>query len=96
MENTTSRACEVCGNEYEKMFQVKIGDDDRGHWFDCFECAVQAMAPICLHCGVRIVGHGVQEDESIYCCAHCARAYGARDLVDNSNTAGSVFLSGVY
>jgi hypothetical protein len=27
--------------------------------FDCFECAIQALAPTCAHCQSRVIGHGV-------------------------------------
>jgi hypothetical protein len=43
------------------------------HTFDCFECAIHKMAPICEHCGVKVVGHGVVVEGSFDCCAHCAR-----------------------
>ena len=36
------------------------------------------------HCGVRIAGHGVEQNGRIFCCAHCAeeeRADGLRDRV---------------
>jgi hypothetical protein len=65
--------CEVCGNEYDKAFQVVMGSDR--HTFDCFECAIHALAPECAHCGCRIIGHGMETQASVmYCCAHCARA----------------------
>ena len=32
------------------------------------------MAPICEHCQVKIVGHGVEVNGRFFCCAHCARA----------------------
>ena len=41
--------CEVCGNEYDKAITVAAAG--RKHVFDCFECAVHAMAPVCEHCG---------------------------------------------
>jgi len=72
--------CEVCGNEYDKAFEVIAAGVP--HTFDCFECAAYALAPICENCGVRVVGHGVEVDGSIYCCAHCARAAGHDTLVD--------------
>ena len=62
--------CDVCGNDYDKAFQVtKAG---RTMTFDSFECAIQAMAPTCAHCGCKIVGHGVEANGAVYCCAHCA------------------------
>jgi hypothetical protein len=53
------------------------------HVFDSFECAIQRMAPICEHCQCRIVGHGVEADHRFFCCAHCARESGVRELVDH-------------
>lgn len=68
---TRGGACETCGNEYDKAFQVTMSGET--HTFDSFECAVQMLAPTCAHCACRILGHGVEVDETIYCCAHCAR-----------------------
>lgn len=62
--------CDVCGNDYDGAFAVQQGD--RSGTFDSFECAIHAMAPRCAHCEVPIIGHGVQKDDTIYCCAHCA------------------------
>jgi hypothetical protein len=80
--NGVRRACETCGNEYDKAFEVILAD--RRHVFDCFECAIQALAPKCLHCGCRIVGHGVEERGRMFCCAHCAKASGAKGLRDRA------------
>lgn len=76
--------CEVCGNDYDRAFTVRLNDGAE-HTFDSFECAIHALAPTCDHCGCRIVGHGIEsESHSIFCCAHCARQSGveaARDHV---------------
>jgi len=66
--------CDVCGNEYDKSFEVLIGGNR--HVFDSFECAIHRLAPVCEHCGCKIVGHGVEADHHCYCCAHCARMAG--------------------
>lgn len=63
--------CDTCGNEYDKTFTVQRGDTTGT--FDSFECAVHLIAPACSHCGCRILGHGVEVDGAIYCCANCAR-----------------------
>lgn len=73
--------CAVCGNEYDKAFEITTADG-RTQTFDCFECAGQALAPTCGHCGVRILGHGVEADGQAYCCAHCAQQEGHDGLVD--------------
>ena len=63
--------CQVCGNEYSKTFTVTLADET--YIFDCFECAIHELAPVCVHCGCRIIGHGVENDDGIYCSGHCAR-----------------------
>ncbi len=72
--------CETCGNDYDKTFDVHMSG--RTHTFDSFECAIQALAPTCQHCGVRIVGHGVEDGGTLYCCKHCAESDGASGLRD--------------
>lgn len=67
--------CEVCGNDYDKAFEVRMNGDS--HVFDSFECAIHGLAPACEHCGCRIVGHGVEAGDLIFCCASCASAQGA-------------------
>ena len=74
--------CEVCGNEYDKA--MEITRDGQAHVFDSFECAIHALAPVCHHCGCRIVGHGVEASGQIYCCAHCAAAEGVEGLRDRA------------
>lgn len=74
--------CMVCGNEYDKSFEVVVSG--KSHIFDSFECAIHALAPTCSHCTCRIIGHGVEADGRFYCCANCARLSGvggARDHV---------------
>jgi hypothetical protein len=72
--------CEVCGNEYDKAFEVVMAG--RSHVFDSFECAIHALAPTCAHCGCAIIGHGVEAEGSFYCCAHCAEAQGVTAVRD--------------
>ncbi|UCI05938.1 hypothetical protein [Mesorhizobium sp. B1-1-8] len=74
--------CDQCGNDYDKAFQVSL--DGQTYTFDSFECAVQKLAPTCPHCSVRIMGHGVEQGDIIYCCAHCAGQEGANALTDRA------------
>jgi hypothetical protein len=74
--------CEVCGNDYDKAFSVHR--DGEAHVFDSFECAINALAPSCEHCGCRVIGHGVEADNSIFCCAHCASEAGVTGLADRA------------
>ena len=72
--------CEVCGNEYDKSMEITRAGET--HVFDSFECAIHALAPQCEHCGCRIVGHGVEADGAIFCCAHCASQEGVEGVSD--------------
>jgi hypothetical protein len=74
--------CEVCGNDYDKSFEV-VTDGD-AHTFDSFECAIHALAPTCQHCQCRVIGHGVEANGSIFCCAHCAAEAGVAGLADRA------------
>jgi hypothetical protein len=74
--------CDVCGNDYDKTFQVTRAGKTKT--FDSFECAIQAMAPRCAHCQCAIIGHGVEAGGAIYCCAHCAKHLGAKGVADRA------------
>jgi hypothetical protein len=74
--------CDICGNDYDKSFQVTISGKSR--IFDSFECAIHALAPTCSHCGCKVIGHGVEAGGNFFCCANCARhsgVEGARDRI---------------
>jgi hypothetical protein len=72
--------CEVCGNDYDKAFEVRAAG--ASHTFDSFECAIHKLAPQCAHCSCRIVGHGVEAGGRIFCCANCARQSGVKGTAD--------------
>ena len=72
--------CEVCGNEYDKSFEIEMKGER--HTFDCFECAIHALAPSCRHCGCKVIGHGVESGGAMYCCANCAGKEGVEGAKD--------------
>ncbi len=74
--------CEMCGNEYDKTFQVIQAG--KSHTFDSFECAIHMLAPKCAHCGCMIIGHGVEANGVMYCCAHCAHEEGVQAVRDRA------------
>lgn len=82
--------CIVCGNEYDKCFEVLPDGRGEAFVFDSFECAIQRLAPICGHCECRVIGHGVEVEGRMYCCASCARHAEntdlPRDRVDQTTT----------
>lgn len=72
--------CDVCGNDYDKSFEVHLGGVVRT--FDSFECAIHLLAPRCAHCECRIIGHGSEAEGVMYCCARCAAKSGVTELQD--------------
>jgi hypothetical protein len=75
-------ACDSCGNDYDKAFTITRNGETKT--FDSFECAITVMAPTCPLCSTRIVGHGVEADGQIYCCAHCADRAGVTAMQDRA------------
>ena len=73
--------CEVCGNDYYLSFEVITAG--QRHVFDSFECAIHKLAPVCDHCGVKIIGHGIEANGTFYCCASCARHKGVTGVADH-------------
>jgi hypothetical protein len=75
--------CDQCGNDYDKAFQIVSAG--KSWTFDSFECAIHKLAPTCAHCGMRIIGHGLEaEGERMYCCDHCAEESGVTVLRDRA------------
>ena len=75
--------CDHCGNDYDRAMTIEIAGGGSGT-FDSFECAIHTLAPSCEHCGCKIIGHGLQAGDRMFCCAHCAREEGATDLQDRA------------
>ena len=76
--------CEVCGNDYDKSFEVKAQGST--HMFDSL-VRHHALAPSCAHCGCKVIGYGVEGDGEIYCCAHCAKQAGVVGVDDSRLTS---------
>ncbi len=66
--------CEVCGNDYDKSFEINF--EGETHTFDSFECAIHMLEPECHHCGCKVIGHGVEKEGNLFCCRHCAEHSG--------------------
>jgi len=77
--------CDHCGNQYAACFDVTM--DGETLTFDCFECAIHTLAPECFHCACKVIGHGIQSGDRIYCCAHCAREEGVDSARDNTSAS---------
>ena len=74
--------CGVCGNDYDKAFTITMRG--KTSTFDSFECAIQALAPTCAHCRVKVIGHGAEKDGTFYCSAHCAKKAGVKGIDDRA------------
>lgn len=49
--------CTNCGKDHDKSFEIHRNGEK--HTFDSFECAIHLLAPVCAHCGYRIIRHGI-------------------------------------
>jgi hypothetical protein len=74
--------CDVCGNHYDHTFEVVTSGGQR-YVFDSIECAAHRIAPRCANCGCTILGHGVEQDDTVFCCADCARHSGVVGATDH-------------
>jgi hypothetical protein len=77
--------CDVCGNAYAKAFEITLADGS-SHVFDSLECAIEGIAPRCKNCGVRVVGHGLEDSGVTFCCAYCMRQ-ASSDAIDQASMA---------
>ena len=68
--------CEVYANEYDNSFEAPI--NWQRHTFDSLACG---LAPTCSHCSCHIVGHGVEVEDRMFCCALCAAEAGESNAV---------------
>lgn len=73
--------CATCGNDYDRCFEVTTASGEHLA-FDSIECAATRIAPICINCGTRILGHGVENEEHMFCSAHCAHLVGVTGVSD--------------
>jgi hypothetical protein len=78
----------MCGNEYDKAMEITLQGES--HVFDSFECAIHMLAPECAHCGCRVIGHGIESDGTMYCCAHCANQAGIHEVADRADQAPGI------
>jgi hypothetical protein len=83
------KPCATCGNDYDKAFQITTNNGETW-FFDSFECAIQRLAPVCAHCGCRVIGHGTEASNGlIFCCAHCAGQSGVVGVDDREDSPES-------
>ena len=73
--------CSTCGNDYDQAFSVTTASGEE-YVFDSIECAAAKVAPRCVNCGTTVLGHGVQDESHVFCCAHCARMAGTSGTSD--------------
>jgi len=76
MDERVMARCAVCGSDYHRTMDIRL--DGVTSTYDCFECAIHALAPACERCGCRVIGHGVERRGKIFCCEHCANQTRAR------------------
>ena len=84
--------CEVCGNDYYLAFEV-IAAGQR-HVFDSFECAIHKLAPICDHCGCKIIGHGIEAETEIGPLINARQAGKVEGYIKTGSDEGAKLVAG--
>jgi hypothetical protein len=79
-------SCDLCCRESNNFFEIRIAR--KRYVFDSFQCAIQLLAPVCAHCGKRIVGHGVEVHALTFCCTSCG-AQSKSDAITKPDATGS-------
>ena len=74
--------CSVCANESTRTFDIMY--EGGILTFDSFQCAIHRLAPICNHCDCLILGHVVESEAAIYCCAQFAESALAKGIDSSS------------
>src|SRR4029079_3929802 len=64
--------CDLCGSECDDPLLVVMAG--KSHTFDCLECAIYSLAPLCAHCGCRVTGRSAERHGRTYCSAQCANS----------------------
>lgn len=65
--------CYSCRSKRQNTFRIFL-KNGRSFEFDCFECAIRALAPHCQRCGLEVLDRGIEVGESIFCGVPCAWA----------------------
>jgi len=65
-------------NDYDKVFTVTVGG--RKHTFERYP---RARAGVCA-LWLQVMGHGVEHDGTVFCCASCAKHEGLAGLKDRA------------
>lgn len=63
------RVCLNCGNSHDPLMTITYGR--LSGEFDCFACAINALAPRCTLCGQPVTEHVTVIDQDVYC-GNCA------------------------
>lgn len=61
--------CDHCGKPHQEFLKVVMAE--KTYTFDCFDCAIQTLAPICPQCHCRIIGVGYERNHLKYCSREC-------------------------
>ena len=77
--------CDVCGNDYDKSFQIVQGRQV-AHFRQLRMRHSWHLRRRVSHCGCRIIGHGMEAHGEFFCCAYCAKQSGAPQMKDRAES----------
>lgn len=83
------KSCKKCGQPAQTPVTVRVGAGPQ-YTFDCFDCAIETLAPRCPECGRSYTGHPVTLGEQRFCSTACAQRRQVRDAWSPARGDGSV------
>lgn len=87
------RSCRKCGQAAEIPVTVQVGDGSE-YTFDCFDCAVETLAPRCPECGRVYSGRPVAFGEHRFCSSRCAERRQTRAAWSSARGDGKIDPTG--
>ncbi len=83
------KPCRKCGRASEVPVTVQF-DSGPQYTFDCFDCAVETLAPRCPECGRVYLGRPVPFGDQHFCSTECAQRRQVRDAWSPARGDGTV------
>jgi hypothetical protein len=83
------RSCKKCGHAASTPVLVGIGDGPE-YTFDCFECAIDTLAPRCPECGSVYLDRAVTFGGAQFCSKACAQRRQVREAWSPARGDGSI------
>ena len=83
------RSCRKCGQPAQVPVSIRTGDGP-SYTFDCFDCAIEMVAPRCPECRRAYLGRPVTSGEHRFCSTACSQRRQVREAWSPAQGEGSI------